>query len=98
MQLLVLKDVAWFRTKGIPYEKLSDWSASNVGSFVGLASEVDEDNFILTKYDSVRVKIGSRNVTKLPVVLDGLHNCNYMIFISKRRWFRMVLHYYQYFK
>lgn len=61
---------AWFRIRGIPYEKRSFSNASKVGSFVGLPLEVDTVN--LHKFEYVRVKIGCRDITKVPVVVNGL--------------------------
>lgn len=51
-------DTAWFRIRGIPYEKRSVQNISKVASFVGLPMEVDVDN--LTKFDFVKIKIGCR--------------------------------------
>lgn len=61
---------AWFRIKRIPYEKRSKANASYVSSFVGLPMQVDMEN--LTKFEFVRVKIGCRDITKVPAVVNGM--------------------------
>lgn len=63
-------DTTWFRIRGIPYEKRLVQNVSKVASFVGLPEEVDVDN--LTKFDYARIKIGCRDVRKVPVVVNGM--------------------------
>lgn len=63
-------DVAWFRIKGIPYEKRSFPNVCLVASKVGLPLEVDREN--MKKHEYVRVKIGCRDVEKVLAVVDGL--------------------------
>lgn len=62
-------DVAWFRISNIPYDKRSYSNVSMVASKVGLPLEVDRDS--LNKNDYVIVKIGCRDVTKVPASVDG---------------------------
>lgn len=63
-------DVAWFRITNIPIEKRSYANVCMVASKVGLPLEVDRDS--LNKNDFVRVKIGCRDVTKVPASMDGV--------------------------
>jgi len=63
-------EIAWFRIFGIPMEKRSNQRACMVASLVGLPLEVDKQN--LKRWDFVRVKIGCRDVRKVPAVVEGL--------------------------
>jgi hypothetical protein len=63
-------DVAWFRISNIPPEKRSYSNVCMVASKGGLPLEVDKDS--LHKNDFVRVKIGCRDVTKVPASVDGV--------------------------
>uniref|UniRef100_A0A0A8YVY0 Uncharacterized protein n=1 Tax=Arundo donax TaxID=35708 RepID=A0A0A8YVY0_ARUDO len=63
-------DEAWFRIKGIPVDKRSESNVYHVGSLVGLSLELDKRN--LTKFDYVRVKIGCRDASKVPAVVEGM--------------------------
>jgi hypothetical protein len=63
-------DVAWFRISNIPPEKRSYSNVCMVASKVGLPLEVDRDS--LNKNDYVRVKIGCKDVTKVPASIDGV--------------------------
>ena len=51
-------------------EKRSNQRACMVASLVGLPLEVDKQN--LKRWDFVRVKIGCRDVRKVPAVVEGL--------------------------
>jgi hypothetical protein len=63
-------DSAWFRIRGIPYEKRSYSNVCLVASKVGVPLEVDKTN--LTKFEYVRVKIRCRDITKVPATVDGV--------------------------
>ena len=63
-------DVAWFRISNIPFEKRSYSNVCMVASKVGLPLEVHRDS--LNKNDFVRVKIGCRDVAKVPTSVDGV--------------------------
>lgn len=67
--------MAWFRISNIPYEKRSYPNVCMVASNVGLHLEVAMEN--LNKNDYVRVKIGCRDVTKVPSSVDGLLDFNF---------------------
>jgi hypothetical protein len=66
---VVIKVEKW-NPANIPYEKRSYSNVCMVVSKVGLPLEVDKKN--LNKNDYVRVKIGCRDVTKVPTSVDGL--------------------------
>jgi len=68
-------DVVWFRITNIPYEKRSYSNVCMVASKVGLPLEVDKEN--LNNNDYVRVKIGCRDVTKVPASTDGVLDFNF---------------------
>lgn len=73
-------DVAWFRIKGIPYEKKILFMLCRI--YGGLPLEVDKEN--LSKNNFVRVKIGCRDVTKVPAVVDGLLNLHWYDYSFQR--------------
>jgi hypothetical protein len=60
---------AWFRVRGIPYELRSKETTSFVGSLVGATVAVDKTS--LNRTDYVRIKIVSRDVSKIPEVAEG---------------------------
>jgi hypothetical protein len=60
---------AWFRVKGIPYDKRSVPTLAYVGSLVGATSEVDHNS--LHRADYVRIKIAAKDVSKVPEVVEG---------------------------
>lgn len=60
---------AWFRVKGIPYDKRSVKTLAYVGSLVGVTVEVDDRS--LSRIDYVRMKIACRDVSKAPPVAEG---------------------------
>lgn len=71
-------DTAWFRVRGIPYETRSFSNACMVASKVGVPFEVDKAS--LTKFDYVRVKIGGRDMTKVPATVDGVLDLHFIDF------------------
>jgi hypothetical protein len=75
-------DTSWFRIIGIPLEKRSEKIASYVGSLVGIRLEVDKGN--LRRWDYVRVRIGCRDVKKLPASVEGLLDLHFYEFTFKR--------------
>jgi hypothetical protein len=75
-------DVAWFRITNIPVEKRSYANVCMVASKVGLPLEVDKDS--LTKNDYVRVKIGCRDVTKVPASVDGVLDFHFYDYFFQR--------------
>lgn len=79
-------DVAWFRITNIPFEKISYSNVCMVASKVGLPMEVGKDN--LHKNDYVRVKIGCRDVTKVPTSVDGLLDFQFYDYFSRGRCLR----------
>jgi hypothetical protein len=62
-------EVAWFRVRGIPYDKRSVKTLAYVGSLVGATIEVDQSSLYRTYY--VRMKIAARDVSKIPEVAEG---------------------------
>jgi hypothetical protein len=60
---------AWFRVRGIPYDKRSVLTLAYVGSLVGATSEVDKTT--LSRSDYVRIKIIARDVSKVPASAEG---------------------------
>jgi hypothetical protein len=60
---------AWFRVRGVPYDKRSDKTLAYVGSLVGATAEVDKST--LNKADYARVKIAARDVSKIPESAEG---------------------------
>uniref|UniRef100_A0A0A9GUN4 DUF4283 domain-containing protein n=1 Tax=Arundo donax TaxID=35708 RepID=A0A0A9GUN4_ARUDO len=75
-------DEAWFRIKGIPIDKRSEPNVYHVGSLVGLSLELDKRN--LTKFDYVRVKIGCRDVTKVPAIMERMLGKHFYDFYFQR--------------
>jgi hypothetical protein len=73
---------AWFRISGIPIEKRSDKRACLVASLVGIPLEVDKVN--LKRWEYVRVKIGCKDVTKVPAVVEGLLDMHFYDFTFQR--------------
>jgi hypothetical protein len=55
--------------RGVPYDKRSDETLAYVGSLVCRTLEVDKST--LSKTDYVRVKIGARDVSKVPEIVEG---------------------------
>ncbi|RLM73960.1 hypothetical protein C2845_PM15G05560 [Panicum miliaceum] len=74
-------EIAWFRIFGLPLEKRTDKKASLVGSLVGIPMEVDKANL---KRWYVRVKIGCRDMTKVPAVVEGLLDFHFYDFTFQR--------------
>jgi hypothetical protein len=60
---------AWFRVRGVPYDKRSEETLGYVGSIVGRILEVDKST--LSRTDYVRVRIGARDVSKVPEIAEG---------------------------
>ncbi|TVU01395.1 hypothetical protein EJB05_53164, partial [Eragrostis curvula] len=60
---------AWFRVRGIPYDKRSKKTLAYVGSLVGATTAVDEKS--LYRQDYVRIKICCKDVTKVPATAEG---------------------------
>jgi hypothetical protein len=62
-------EMAWFRVRGIPYDKRSKKTLAYVGSLVSATKEVDRST--LHRADYVRIKIAARDVSKVPEVAEG---------------------------
>jgi hypothetical protein len=60
---------AWFRVRVVPYDKRSEETLAYMGSLVGRTLEVDKST--LSRVDYVRVRIGARDVSKVPEVAEG---------------------------
>jgi hypothetical protein len=60
---------AWFRVRGIPYDKRSVQTLAYVGSLVGATVEVDKST--LNRTDYVRMKIIARDVSKVLASVEG---------------------------
>jgi hypothetical protein len=60
---------AWFRVRGVPYDKRSATTMVYVGSPVGVTVGVDKST--LSRTDYVRIKIMVRDITKVPAVAEG---------------------------
>ncbi|TVU24463.1 hypothetical protein EJB05_26904, partial [Eragrostis curvula] len=60
---------AWFRVRGIPYDKRTEETLAYVGSLVGAIVDIDERS--LYKQDYVRIKIACKDVTKVPPSTEG---------------------------
>jgi hypothetical protein len=73
---------AWFRISEIPIEKRSDKRACLVVSLVGIPLEVDKVN--LKRWEYVRVKIGCKDITKVPAVVEGLLDMHFYDFTFLR--------------
>jgi hypothetical protein len=59
---------AWFRVRGVPFDKRSEESMAYVGSLIGATSDVDETT--LNRIDYVRVKIVAKDISKVPTVVE----------------------------
>jgi hypothetical protein len=77
-------ETAWFRITGIPQEKRTERRVSMVASLVGLPLEVDKAN--LKRWDYVRVKIGCKDIKKVPLWLKACWICISMTFLSRERF------------
>jgi len=75
-------ETAWFRIFGLPMEKRSEKKTCMVASLVGLPLEVDKNN--LKRWDFVRVKIGCRDVRKVPALVEGLLDFHFYDFTFQR--------------
>ncbi|CAN6381079.1 unnamed protein product [Urochloa humidicola] len=73
---------AWFRIFGIPMESRTETKACLVGSMVGVPLEVDKVN--LKRWEFVRVKIGCRDLQKVPAVVEGLLDFHFYVFSFQR--------------
>jgi len=73
---------AWFRVFGLPIEKRSEKKVCLVASLVGLPLEVDKSN--LKRWDFVRVKIGCRDVRKVPAMVESLLDFHFYDFTFQR--------------
>uniref|UniRef100_K3ZCJ0 CCHC-type domain-containing protein n=1 Tax=Setaria italica TaxID=4555 RepID=K3ZCJ0_SETIT len=73
---------AWFRIFGIPPGKRIERKACYIGSLVGIPLEVDRLN--LKRWEYVRVKIGCRNVSKVPAIVEGLLDLHFYDFTFQR--------------
>jgi hypothetical protein len=73
---------AWFRILGIPLEKRLEKKACLVASLVGIPLEVDKVN--LKRWEYVRVKIGCRDITKVPAVVEGLLDLHFYDFTFQK--------------
>ena len=73
---------AWFRISGLPMEKRTVRKVSYIASFVGLPLEVDTNN--LKRWSYVRVKIGCRDITKVPAVAEGVLDMHFYDFVFQR--------------
>jgi hypothetical protein len=60
---------AWFRVRGVPFDKRSKEILVYVGSLVGATSEVDEST--LNRTDYVRIKIAARDIAKVHAKAEG---------------------------
>ncbi|KAG2647237.1 hypothetical protein PVAP13_2KG582859, partial [Panicum virgatum] len=63
-------EIAWFRIFGLPMELRTERKASFVASCVGLPLEVVQVN--LKRWEYVRVKIGCRDMRKVPTIVECL--------------------------
>jgi hypothetical protein len=73
---------AWFRIFGIPAERRSEKRVAYVASLVGIPLEVDKQN--LKRWDYVRVKIGCRDISKVPATVEGLMDLHFFDFSFQR--------------
>jgi hypothetical protein len=60
---------AWFRVRGIPYDKRSIPTLAYVGSLVVATVEIDEES--MHRADFVRIKIADKEVAKVPEIVEG---------------------------
>jgi hypothetical protein len=61
--------MAWFRIRGIPFNKRSEETDGYAGSLVGATAVVDKTT--LSRTDYVRVKIVAKDITKIPAEAEG---------------------------
>jgi hypothetical protein len=73
---------AWFRIYGLPAERRSEKRVAYVASLVGIPLEVDKHN--LKRWDYVRVKIGCRDISKVPATVEGLMDLHFFDFNFQR--------------
>ncbi|CAO2145092.1 unnamed protein product [Urochloa humidicola] len=73
---------AWFRIFNIPPDRRSEKVACYIASFVGIPMEVDKGN--LKRWDYVRVKIGCKEVAKVPATVEGLLDLHLYDFTFQR--------------
>jgi hypothetical protein len=76
-------DSAWFRIRGIPYEKRSYSNVCLVASKVGVPLDVDKSN--ISKFEYVRAKIGCRDITKVPATVEGVLDFYWHDFTSREK-------------
>jgi hypothetical protein len=60
---------AWFRVRGISYDKRSNPTLAYVGSLVGATREIDKDSLHMTGF--VRIKIVVKDVSKVLEIAKG---------------------------
>jgi hypothetical protein len=60
---------AWFRVRGVPYDKRSAKALAYVGSLVGVTRKVDKST--LNRIDYVRVKIAAKDVSRVHASTEG---------------------------
>jgi hypothetical protein len=60
---------SWFRVRGIPYDKRSKETYAFVGSLVAATMEVDMTT--LNRVDYVKMKIATKDISKVPGVVEG---------------------------
>jgi hypothetical protein len=80
---------AWFKVRGIPYDKRSMETAAYVGSLVGATMKVDKS--YLSRVDYVRVKIAAKDVAKIPQFVEGQSYLIYMTISMKGGWSKEML-------
>jgi hypothetical protein len=73
---------SWFRISGLPAERRSEKRVAYVASLVGIPLEVDKHN--LKRWDYVRVKIGCRDISKVPATVEGLMDLHFFDFSFQR--------------
>ncbi|CAL4949938.1 unnamed protein product [Urochloa decumbens] len=73
---------AWFRIFNIPVERRSEKKVCQVASLVGIPLEVDKGN--LKRWEYVRVRIGCKDITKVPATVEGLLDFHFYDFIFQR--------------
>jgi hypothetical protein len=75
-------ETVWFRISGLPTEKRSEKRAAYVASLVGILVEVDKNN--LKRWEYVRVKIGCKDILKVPATAEGLLDIHFFDFYLQR--------------
>jgi hypothetical protein len=73
---------AWFRIYGLRAERRSEKRVAFVASLVGIPLEVDKHN--LKRWEYVRVKIGCRDISKVPATVEGLMDLHFFDFSFQR--------------